>query len=140
MAARRLLQLGHQTLPKCRTALWASVRECPPSVSRCDNAGVSHRRIYGAGFVLGLSVAAAVWLLTYRVWTIFQYIGLDGRHFHSSEHVKVTPWWSVPAAVAVMLASAEISLWLLPGGRGLVRRLADHWVKVARRRTGLPTA
>jgi hypothetical protein len=104
-----------------------------PSVSWCDNAGVSLRRIYGAGFVLGLSVAAAVWLLTYRVWTVFQYIGLDGRHFHSSEHVKVTPWWSVPAAVAVMLAGAEISLWLLPGGRGLVSRLADHWVKVARR-------
>jgi hypothetical protein len=33
---------------------------------------VSLRRIYGAGFVLGLSVAAAVWLLTYRVWTVFQ--------------------------------------------------------------------
>lgn len=94
------------------------------------------RRVYVAGFVLGLSVTAAIWLVTYRVWDVFRYIEYYGgkRHyFHPSEHVRVSPWWSVPAAVAVMLTGTGISLSLLPGGRGLVRRLGDHFIKVAQR-------
>jgi len=84
------------------------------------------RRVYAAGVVLGVTVAAAVWLLTYRGWQTFEYIGRDGRPFHPPEHVRMQPWWSVPATVAVLLAGTGASLWLLPGHRGLIRRLADH--------------
>ncbi len=97
---------------------------------------MSVRRVYVAGFVLGLTVAAAIWLVTYRVWDVFQYIEYIGgkpHYFHPSEHVRVQPWWGVPAAVAVLFAGTGTSLWLLPGGRGLLRRLTDHFVKVAQR-------
>ena|SRR6266542_1500017 len=92
---------------------------------------VSIRRVYVAGVVLGVALAAAVWLLTYRTWTLVEYIGRDGRHFHPSEHVRLQPWWSVPATVGVLLAGTAISLSLLPGNRGLLRRLADHFSKVS---------
>ena len=87
---------------------------------------VESRRIYLAGAVLGVTLAAAVWLLTYRVWNLVEYIDRTGRHFHPSERVKVQPWWSVPATVAVLLSGIGISLRLLPGGRGPVKRLADY--------------
>ena len=97
--------------------------------------GVSVRRVYVAGIVLGVSLAAAVWLITYRVWHVAQYIEYVGgkpHHFHVSERVNVQPWWSVPAAVALMLVGTGVSLWLLPGRRGPVRRLADHFAKLSR--------
>jgi hypothetical protein len=97
---------------------------------------VSVRRVYVAGVVLGLAFAAAVWLFTYRVWDVVEYIEYIGgkRHyFHPTERVKVQPWWSVPAAVAVMFAGGGTSLWLLPGSRGPIRRLADHFRKLAER-------
>ena len=83
-------------------------------------------RVYSAGVVLGATLASAVWLYTYRVWALVEYIGRDGRHFHASERVRVTPWWSVPATVALIFVGVGMSLWLLPG-RGLIRRFADHF-------------
>ena len=97
---------------------------------------VSVRRVYAAGIVLGVTLAAAVWLVTYRVPHVAQYIEYIGgkRHyFHASERVKVQPWWSVPATVAVMLVGSGISLRLLPGSRGPIRRLADHFAKLSQR-------
>ena len=91
------------------------------------------RRVYVAGVVLGAALAAAVWLLTYRTWTLFQYIDRTHHRFHPSEHVRVTPWWSVPAAVGLLLAGAATSLAVLPGSRGIVRRLADHFSAIAER-------
>jgi hypothetical protein len=90
------------------------------------------RRIYLAGVVLGVTLAASVWLLTYRVWELVEYIDRTGRHFHPSERVMVQPWWSVPATVGLMLVGVGISLWLLPGRRGPVRRLADHLLRQVR--------
>jgi hypothetical protein len=81
--------------------------------------------------MLGLTVVLAVWLLTYRVWGVVEYIDGRGRHFHSSERVQVQPWWSVPATVAVLLGGVGASLWLLPGHRGLLGRLTDRLVKDA---------
>jgi hypothetical protein len=107
-----------------------------PRRGLCHNQGVSVRRVYVAGIVLGLTFAAAVWLVTYRVWDVVQYIEYIGgkRHyFHPSERVRVQPWWGVPAAVAVMLVGSGISLRLLPGSRGLVKRLADHFAKLSER-------
>jgi hypothetical protein len=89
------------------------------------------RRVFASGVVLGLTSALALWLLTYQVWDVFEYIGRDGRTFHPAETVRVQPWWSVPATVGVLLAGLSFSLWLLPGRRGLVQRLSD--LLVARR-------
>jgi hypothetical protein len=94
------------------------------------------RRVYVAGVVLGVALAAGVWLLTYRTWTLFEYIDRQHHHFHPSERVRVQPWWSVPATVGVLLAGAAMSLALLPGSRGILRRLADHFSKVADRNQG----
>jgi hypothetical protein len=91
------------------------------------------RRVYAAGVALGVALAAAVWLLTYRTWTLFEYIDRTHHHFRPSERVRVAPWWSVPATVAVLLAGVATSLALLPGSRGMVRRLANHFSKVAER-------
>jgi hypothetical protein len=104
---------------------------------------VDVRRVYRAGVVFGVTLAAAVWLLTYRAWTLFEYIDRTGRHFHASERVRVQPWWSVPATVSFLLAGSAFSVWLLPGRRGPLRRLADHFSNVAqlyesRRGNGTP--
>jgi hypothetical protein len=85
-----------------------------------------------AAVVLGLTLALAVWLLTYRVWTVVEYIDRTGRRFHPSEHVRLQPWWSVPATVAVLLIGVATSVWLLPGHRGLIRRIADRLAKGAK--------
>ena len=86
---------------------------------------MSRRRVHAAVTVLAATFAAAVWLVTYRVWDVIQYIEYIGgkpHYFHPSERVRVQPWWSVPATVAVLLAGSSISLWLLPGSRGLIKR------------------
>lgn len=85
------------------------------------------RRVYGVAVVLGATLALGIWLLTYRVWDVVEYIGRDGRPFHQAEHVRIQPWWSVPATVAVLLTGGGFSLWLLPGRRGLLQRLADYF-------------
>src|SRR6266498_209353 len=90
------------------------------------NVRVRTRRIYLSGVVLGVTLAAALWLLTYRVWDVFEYIDRTGQHFRPSERVRVQPWWGVPATVAVLFTGLGLSLRLLPGGRGPIRRLADH--------------
>jgi hypothetical protein len=64
---------------------------------------VQIRRILPVGVVLGATLALGIWLLTYRVWDVVEYIGRDGRPFHPAEHVRIQPWWSVPATVAVCL-------------------------------------
>src|SRR2546430_17670554 len=81
------------------------------------------RRVYWPGVVLGVTLAASVWLLTYRVWDVVEYIDRYGNHFHPSERVSVQPWWGVPATVAVLSGGTGVSLRLLPGKRGPVRRL-----------------
>jgi hypothetical protein len=104
----------------------------------CHNQNVSSRRVEAALIVLAGTLAAAVWLLTYRVWDVteyVEYIGGKRHYFHAPEHVRVTPWWSVPATVAVLLAGSGLSLWLLPGSRGLIKRLADHFAKLSERDT-----
>jgi hypothetical protein len=88
---------------------------------------VQIRRILPVGVVLGATLALGIWLLTYRVWDVVEYIGRDGRPFHPAEHVRIQPWWSVPATVAVLLTGVGVSLWLLPGRRGLLQRLADYF-------------
>jgi hypothetical protein len=89
-------------------------------------------RIYCAGVVLGLTLAAAVWLLTYRVWTVFEWIGPDGRAFHPPERVSVSPWWGAYATVAVVFIGVAISLSLLPEQPSVVKRLTDRFARPVR--------
>jgi hypothetical protein len=84
-------------------------------------------RVYCAGVTLGLTLAAAAWLYTYRVWNVFDYVDRNGRRFHAPERVRVQPWWSVPATVALTLIGSVVSLWLLPEHRRLIKRLAAHF-------------
>jgi hypothetical protein len=88
-----------------------------------------HRDLY-AWIVLAATLAGAVWLYTYRVWSVVEYIGRDGRHFHASERVRVQPWWSVYAAVALMFIGAATAMWLLPGRKQkrLIKRFASRLV------------
>jgi hypothetical protein len=89
-------------------------------------------RVYCAGVVLGATLAAAVWLYTYRVWDTVEYIDRTGYHFRPSEHVRTTPGWSVYATVALIFTGAAVSLWLLPGHRRLIQRFAARFVKPSR--------
>jgi hypothetical protein len=85
-------------------------------------------RVYSAGVILGLTVAAAVWIYTYRTWNIVAYVkNVDGnRHHVAIDRARIQPWWGVPATVGVLLIGGAISLWVLPQGRDLIRRYAQR--------------
>jgi hypothetical protein len=85
-------------------------------------------RVNCAGAVLGASLVAAVWLSTYRVWSVVEHIDKLGYRFHPSERVRVSPWWSAPATVAVMFVGLGISLLLLRERPGAIKRFADRFV------------
>jgi membrane protein YdbS with pleckstrin-like domain len=74
--------------------------------------------------VVAATLAAAVWLYTYRVAATVEYIDRYGNRFHPSEHVRVQPWWSVYATVALIFVGAGVSLWFLPSRGRLIERFA----------------
>jgi hypothetical protein len=74
--------------------------------------------------VVAATLVGAVWLYTYRVAATVEYIDRYGNRFHPSEHVKVQPWWSVYATVALIFVGAGVSLWLLPSRRQLIEQFA----------------
>jgi hypothetical protein len=88
-------------------------------------------RVYCAGVILGATSVAAVWLYTYRSWRYspnLLYVDENGqRHFRGYERLMVQPWWSVYAAVALVLIGTGVSLWLLPEGQRLVKRFAARF-------------
>jgi hypothetical protein len=86
-------------------------------------------RIVCATIVLGATVAGNVWVYTYREWNVIEYIDPLGRHFHPSQRVREQPWWSAPAAVALVVIGAAIVVRLLPERRRLIRGFADHFAK-----------
>ena len=88
-----------------------------------------HRNLY-AWIVLAATLAGAVWLYTYRVWNLFGYVEYSGQaryQFHPTGRVRVQPWWSVYAAVALLLIGAATVVWLLPERKRkrLLRRFAE---------------
>jgi hypothetical protein len=85
--------------------------------------------IYGAGVALGVTLSAAVWLFTYRTWTVVEYIDRTGRRFHPSERVQLQPWWGVPATLALLAIGIGASVWLLPERRRLIERFSARLVK-----------
>jgi len=89
-----------------------------------------HRDLY-AWIVLAATLVGAGWLYMYRVWTVFEYNEYIGPtriryQFRPTEHVRMQPWWSVYAAVALMFSGAVIVVWLLPERKQkrLIRRFA----------------
>src|SRR6058998_3371944 len=86
-------------------------------------------RIYGAGVVLGATLSAAVWLFTYRTWSVVEYIDRTGRRFHPSERARLQPWWGVPATIALLAIGVAVSVWLLPDRRRLIDRFSTYFVK-----------
>jgi hypothetical protein len=93
-------------------------------------------RIYCAAAVIDATVAAAVWLYTYRVSTVFEYLRPDGLRFHPPERVMVQPWWSSVATVGVSLAGLTACLFLLPDSRGPIQRLAGHLARIVENHEG----
>ena len=68
-------------------------------------------------------------MYTYRIWTVVEYIDPTGHHFHASERVRESPWWSAPATVVLMFLGSAVVLWLLPGQRTLISRFTDQFAK-----------
>jgi hypothetical protein len=88
---------------------------------------VKIRRELCAWIVVAATLAGAAWLYTYRGWEIIEYTDPKGRrHLLPSERVRMQPWWSVYAAVALMLIGAAVVVWLLPQQKRkrLIRRFA----------------
>ena len=79
--------------------------------------------------MLGVTLTAAIWIYTYRVWSVSEWIGRDGRPFHPALRVRISPWWGAYATIAVILIGVGASLWLLPERRRLTERLATRFVK-----------
>jgi hypothetical protein len=82
-----------------------------------------------ASIVLGATLVGAVWLYTYRVSAVVEYIEYIGpfrHHYHPSQQVSEQPWWGVPATVALILIGTAIAMWLLPQWRRPIRRLTNH--------------
>jgi hypothetical protein len=88
----------------------------------------------GSAIVLGMTLAGSVWLATYKVSVVFEYVEYDftgtRRHFHPSERVLVPAWWGAWAAVALAVVGLAITVRLAPTGRTrLVRRIAERLAK-----------
>jgi hypothetical protein len=86
-------------------------------------------RIVSATAALAATLGGALWLYTYRIWTVVEYIDPTGQHFHASERVRESPWWSAPASVVLMFLGSAVVLWLLPGQRTLIRRFTEQFAK-----------
>jgi hypothetical protein len=97
------------------------------------------RRDLYAWIVVAATLAGAAWLYTYRVWNVIGYVEYSGQNqyrFHPTGRAMVQPWWSVYAAVALMLIGAAVVVWLLPKGtqQRLIRRFAKIVSPVPSRR------
>lgn len=70
---------------------------------------------------------AALWLYSYRTWDTIQVFDPRGQVV-ASTRVRAQPWWSVYGTLALTVAGAGVSLWLLPEGRHLIRRFVARVV------------
>jgi hypothetical protein len=106
----------------------------PGDSPHVESIGVTTARIVGSAIVLGMTLAGSVWLATYKVSVVFEYVEYDftgtRRHFHPSERVLVPAWWGAWAAVALAVVGLAITVRLAPTGRTrLVRRIAERLAK-----------
>lgn len=71
----------------------------------------------------------AVWLYAYEVRTTVEFIDARGERFRPSYSILEQPWWSVPAAFAVILLGGALAIGLVPELRNLPRGLAHRFAK-----------
>jgi uncharacterized sodium:solute symporter family permease YidK len=85
---------------------------------------VQQARTFLAGAVVGVSVAGAVWLYTYRSHDVVRFVDANGAEYHDPRGVSVQAWWSVYAAVALLVIALATAVRLLPNGMPTLKRLA----------------
>jgi uncharacterized sodium:solute symporter family permease YidK len=81
-------------------------------------------RTFVAGGVAGIAIAGAVWLYTYRAHELVRFVDANGVEYHDPRSVSVQAWWSVYAALALLVVAAVAAVRLLPNGVPTVSRLA----------------
>jgi hypothetical protein len=81
-------------------------------------------RTFLAGGVAGMATAGAVWLYTYRAHELVRFVDANGVEYHDARSVSVQAWWSVYAALVLLVAAAVAAVRLLPNGVPTVKRLA----------------
>jgi hypothetical protein len=85
---------------------------------------VRRARTFLAGGVVGISVAGAVWLYTYRAHEPIRFVDANGVEYHEPRTVSIQAWWSVYVTLALLVVAAVAAVQLLPNGVPTVRRLA----------------
>jgi hypothetical protein len=83
-------------------------------------------RVYAAAALLAATLAVAVWLYTYRVSELYEYIDRAGTHYHPAERMSVQPWWSTPATIVVLVLGVAATISLLP--KAETDRRTDVWL------------
>jgi hypothetical protein len=86
-------------------------------------------RVFCAGTFFAITLVGAVWLYMYRVPVVLEFVDRAGRRYNPSLTIYEQPWWSVPAAVALVLIGASTVMWLLPITRGPVERFVERFAK-----------
>jgi hypothetical protein len=86
-------------------------------------------RVYAAAALLAATLAVAVWLYTYRVSELYEYIDRAGTHYHPAERMSVQPWWSTPATIVVLVLGVAATISLLPKRRRIVARTFGYLAK-----------
>jgi uncharacterized sodium:solute symporter family permease YidK len=81
-------------------------------------------RTFLAGSVVGIAIVGAVWLYTYRAHELVRFVDANGIEYHDPRSVSVQAWWSVYAALALLVVAAIAVVRLLPNGVTTVKRLA----------------
>jgi hypothetical protein len=81
------------------------------------------KRTFAAGGVTGVALAGAVWLYTYRAHELVRFVDANGVEYHDSRSVSVQAWWSVYAALALLVVAAVAAIGLLPNCVPTVKRL-----------------
>jgi uncharacterized sodium:solute symporter family permease YidK len=85
--------------------------------------GVRTSRSFLAGGVVGIAIAGALWLYTYRAHELVRFVDANGIEYHDPRSVSVQAWWSVYAALALLGVAAIAAVRLLPNGVTTVKRL-----------------
>ena len=106
-----------------------------------DRRAVSIVRFALAGTVAGATWRGAAWLYTYQEGVVIKWVDRTGYQFQPPSHSTQQPWWASPATVLLLLLGTTLVLWLIPDGRRLLKRYAEHFgppngPRVARRRQG----
>jgi hypothetical protein len=104
-----------------------------------DRRVVSIVRFALAGTVAGAAWRGAAWLYRYQEGVVIKWVDRTGHQFQPPSHSTQQPWWASPATVLLLLLGTTLVLWLIPDGRRLLKRYAEHFglpngPKAARRR------